>query len=194
MPLPIPDLQRQLMHTRTISIAAYLRADQCWDLEAHITDIKTHDAKMAFGVRPAGIPIHDLWLRLTIDSQFLIVAAHAAAEQIPFPGFCADIHPAYSEKLVGKSLQQGFRRTLQESLGGVLGCTHLTELAQVLPTAAMQAMAGVPTAKDEARVEPEKEHKQPFHIDNCHAMRADGAAVAKFYPRWASKTTSPLVE
>lgn len=186
------------MHTRNISVAAYLRADQCWDLEAHITDIKTHDAHLAFGVRAAGVPIHDLWLRITIDQQFLILSAHAAADNIPFPGYCANIHPQYQEKLQGKSLRHGFRQTLQESLGGVLGCTHLTELAQVLPTAALQAMAGV--VKNDADDEQQagvpnekgrsKESKQPFHIDNCHAMRADGEAVAKFYPRWAKKNIS----
>lgn len=177
MPLPSPDPSRQLRHTRSITVVAYTRADGCLDLDAHITDIKAQDAHLSSGVRPAGVPIHDLWLRITIDSQLVIVAAVAAADDIPFPGFCAQIHPSYQQKLIGKSLRQGFRQALQADFGGVLGCTHLTELAQILPTAAIQALAGDKrTAENEAR--------RPFHIDQCNAMRADGEAVARFYPRW----------
>ena len=32
---------------------------------------------------------------------------------------------------------------------------------------------------------------QPFQIDRCHAMRADGAAVAQYYPRWAVPPAGP---
>lgn len=177
MPLTSPDPQRQLRHTRSITVAAYTRADGNLDLDAHITDIKPHDMQLTSGLRPAGVPIHDLWLRVTVDQQFVIVAAQAAADSIPFPGFCNEVHPAY-EKLVGMSLLHSFRQNLQASFGAVAGCTHLTELAQVLPTAAIQARA------DERRAQVESGEK-PFQIDRCYAMRAEGAAVAQFYPRWA---------
>lgn len=183
MPLSSPEQERQLRHTRTIKVAAYARIDGQWDLDAQITDVKAQDAYYTTGVRSAGVPIHDLWLRVTIDPQFIITKAQAAADDMPFPNFCTEAHPAY-EKLVGLSLMQGFRHHLQAVLGGVLGCTHLTELAQVLPTAAIQAMAGDKKMPENI---PETQLKRPFHIDRCYAMRVDGAAVAQFYPRWAVK-------
>lgn len=183
MPLSSPDQERQLRHTRTITVAAYARTDGQWDLDAHLTDIKAQEAYYSTGMRPAGGAIHDLWLRITIDNNFTITQAEAAADDMPFPGYCTEAHPSY-KKMIGLSLMQGFRHNLHASLGGVLGCTHLTELAQIFPTAAIQAMAGDNKTQEKNA---ESNSKRPFHIDRCYAMRIEGAAVAQFYPRWAVK-------
>lgn len=183
MPLSLSNVPRVLKHTRAITVEAYARDDGLWDLEAHITDIKTRDVQLMSGQRLAGQPWHDLWLRITIDTQLLIVAAEAASDSVPYPGHCQTITPQY-QSLVGVSLVHGFRKQLQQRLGGVLGCTHLTELAQVLPTAAIQAFAGEVT---KLRTGDDQETSRPFQIDRCHAMRSDGAAVAQYYPRWVSK-------
>ncbi len=183
MPLPASHSARVLKHTRSITVEAFLREDGLWDLDAHITDIKTRDGQLISGLRPAGVPWHDLWLRITIDTSLNIVAAEAASEQVPYPGYCQTITPDY-QQLVGLSLIQGFRQQLQQRLGGIAGCTHLTELAQVFPTAAIQAFAG---EVRKLRQENDNDATRPFQIDSCHAMRSDGPAVANYYPRWVSK-------
>jgi hypothetical protein len=88
------------------------------------------------------------------------------------------------------SLLKHFRLHLKDRLSGVLGCTHLTELAQVLPTAAIQAFAddvmeNRTTAQSNALAA-----ERPYELDRCHALRTDGPAVAKYYPRWALKVVS----
>jgi hypothetical protein len=97
------------------------------------------------------------------------------------------IAPAYKQ-LVGLSLMKGFRAGLKERLSGVLGCTHLTELAQVLPTAAIQAFAN-DVIKTRDGADDLLPHR-PFQIDKCHGLRADGPAVAMYYPRWVAKAAS----
>jgi hypothetical protein len=187
MPLSQPISRRALKHTRTIQVEAFARDDGLWDIDAHITDIKTRDAKLASGVRPAGTPMHDLWLRLTIDTELTIVDAEAVSNAVPYPTYCDTIGPAY-KKLVGLNLLKGFRHGLKERLSGKEGCTHLTELAQVLPTAAIQAFAGeVIDTRDGASTD--EQSQRPFQLDRCHALRLDGPAVAKYYPRWAVKPT-----
>jgi hypothetical protein len=131
-------------------------------------------------VRQAGAPIHDLWLRLTIDTNLNVVDAEASSEAVPYVGYCDTIGPAY-KKLIGLNLLKGFRHGVKERLGGTAGCTHLTELAQVLPTAAIQAFAG------EVIVTRNEQEQKPFQLDRCHALRTDGEAVAKYYPRWVAK-------
>jgi hypothetical protein len=77
-------------------------------------------------------------------------------------------------------------------LAGTAGCTHLTELSSILPTAAIQAFAGdVWSTRDSATDTPagvsghEGAHREPpFQLDRCHALRFDGEAVRRFYPRW----------
>lgn len=182
MPLSPSISRRALKHTRAIQIEAFARDDGLWDIDAHITDIKTRDAKLASGLRPAGAPMHDLWLRLTIDIQFNVLNAEAVSDAVPYPTYCDTIGSVY-QKLVGLNLLKGFRNGVKERLSGIQGCTHLTELAQVLPTAAIQAFAGeVIDTRDGADVD---QQQKPFQLDRCHALRTDGAAVAQYYPRWA---------
>ncbi len=180
MPLSPPTSPRALKHRRAIQIDAFARDDGLWDIEARISDVKTRDALLSSGARPAGSPVHDMLLRLTIDTRFFIVAAEAASEAVPYPGYCDTIGPAYA-KLVGLNLVRGFRKQLHEVLGGALGCTHITELAQILPTVAIQAFAGEVFNPYEAV----GENGRPFQLDQCHALKSDGPVVAKFYPRWA---------
>ncbi|MDC8759610.1 DUF2889 domain-containing protein [Janthinobacterium fluminis] len=194
MPLSPPVSRRALRHTRAIDVQAYARADGLWDLDARITDIKTFDTTLASGVRPGGAPLHDLHLRLTIDLNMTIVAVEAASDAVPYPGFCDTIGPAYGA-LLGLNLMKGFRHELKQRVAGIAGCTHLSELAQILPTAAIQAFANdvwsthdSATAEAKAGAKAEGAHIKPFQLDKCHALRTDGAAVAQYYPRWAVRT------
>lgn len=184
MPLS-PPVPRNLRHTRAITVEAYARDDGLWDLDAHISDVKVRDIVLASGLREGGLPVHDLKLRVTIDRDLTIVDAEAASDAVPYPGFCDTIGPAYKQ-LIGLSLMKHFRLHLKDRLSGVLGCTHLTELAQVLPTAAVQAFADdvIPAQLAGEGTTP------PFEIGRCHALRADGPAVAKYYPRWAIKAVA----
>lgn len=185
MSLSTPVSRRALRHTRAIDIQAFARDDGLWDLDAHITDIKVNDTVLASGLRPGGQPLHDLWLRITVDTQLNIVGAEAVSDAVPYPGFCDTIGPAYAA-LIGLNLMQGFRHELKQRLHGIGGCTHLTELAQILPTAAVQAFANdVWPTHDKAS--DHLPHAKPFQLDKCHALRTDGGAVAQFYPRWVVK-------
>ena len=172
---------RRHVHTRSIKVDAYARDDGLWDLEATLTDTKSRDFVLATGLRPVGEPVHDMTLTVTIDTEFNVIATRVGSRSVPYPGHCESIGPDYS-KLVGLNLLQNFRKLAQQRLGGVNGCTHLTELATVLPTAAIQAFAGeVFRSHESARA---GDDTKPSQLDRCHALRTDGPAVAQFYPRW----------
>lgn len=179
MTLPTAAPQRQLKHRRSIDVQVYSRGDGLWEVDALLVDLKTRDARLAGEVRPAGTPIHELHLRLVIDEKLTIREAGSQTTWMPYPGQCNRHDDAY-RRLVGLNLLQGFRQRLRERVGGVLGCTHLTELAQVLPTAVVQAFAGdvIDTRGDHDAA------SQPFQIDRCHALRGDGPVVQTHYPRW----------
>ncbi len=176
MPLPPPPAPRTLTHTRGIRFEGYRRADGLWDLEAHLQDVKPQDYLLASGTRPAGVPVHDLWIRLTIDRRYNVVAAAACSDAVPYQGFCDTIAPDYA-KVVGLNLMHGFRKALAERFGGVRGCSHLTELLAHFPTVALQTFAG------EARDNEDRGHK-PFQLDRCHALDTHGEGVRRYYPKW----------
>ena len=173
MPLP-PTVEREHLHTRSIEIRGYKRADGLYDVEGHLVDTKPFDFKLAAGLRPAGQPIHDMWLRITVDRELKIVDAAASMDGMPYIGDCDRIVPAY-RKLVGLAIRPGYNQKVKELLAGVRGCTHITELAGALATAAFQTMAG-------QRLQPSEQ--RPFQLDKCHALESRQPAVARYYPKW----------
>lgn len=175
MPLPPASSPRKLLHARYIDVQAFQREDGLVDLDTHLIDVKPEDTPLTAGVRSAGLPIHDMWLRLTVDSHYDVVAVEARSDAVPYTGYCDTIGPAY-RALVGTNLLKGFRAAVRTRLGNTLGCTHLSELAAVVPTAAVQAMAGGSSHRDPAA--------RPFQIDRCHAMASDGPGVLRYYPKW----------
>ena len=179
MALPTAATSRELKHRRCIDVQIYARGQGLWEVDARISDVRTGDTRMAAGMLPAGSPIHDMLLRLVVDEQFNIIEAGAETSAMPYPGECNSYGDVYA-RLVGLNLMRGFRQAVKERLGGIQGCTHITELTQVLPTAVVQAFAGevLDTRGDAA------DSTQPFQIDRCHALRADGLAVKTYYPRW----------
>ena len=139
MPLT-PPVQRERLHTRSVVGDGYRRSDGMFDLEARLVDTKSHPYRLMSGVREPGEPIHDLWIRVTIDRDCTIHAVDASMPSIPYPDGCERGEAAY-QKLVGANLLHGFRRLVTDRLGGVHGCTHLTEVVGTLPTLAVQMFA-----------------------------------------------------
>jgi hypothetical protein len=176
MPLPIPDVERELRHTRRVRYEGYRRADGRWDIEAHLTDVKNHDFHLKTGVRRAGQPVHDMWLRITIDRAFNVLDAVACSDAVPYSGGCEQAPPLYA-KLVGLNLLKEFRKNVLERLGGVRGCTHITEMLADLPTAAIQTFAG-------EMPEERADGARPFQLDQCIALETSGETVRQWYPRW----------
>jgi hypothetical protein len=183
MPLSTVDqVSRVRKHSRSVRFEGYARADGLWDIEAHLTDIKPQDYALAPGVRPAGSPVHDMWIRITIDRRMNIIGAQACADAVPYPSYCDAIAPDYSA-VVGMNLMRGFRKELHERFGALRGCTHVTELLSQFPSAAIQLFAGEQRDNYD-------DGTKPFHLDRCHALDTAGEAVRLYYPRWrrAAKT------
>ncbi len=174
MALPQPTAKREPLHRRTIEIRGYRREDGLFDIEGHLLDSKDVDFRLAAGLRKAGEPIHGMWLRITVDRALTIVDAEACTEAMPYAGECDRIAPDY-RKLIGLAIRPGYQQRVKELLGGVRGCTHITELAGSLATAAFQTFAGQGISDPE---------RKPFQLDRCHALAVTSPAVAKYYPRW----------
>jgi hypothetical protein len=178
MSLPAAAPQRQLKHRRQFDIQVYARGNGLWEVDATLSDVKTQPVQLASATREAGSPIHEMQLRLVINERLDVLEAGSQTRWMPYDGICDNHGDAYG-RLVGLNLMRGFRKAALERLHGVQGCTHLTELALVLPTAVLQAFAG-----DVLDTRGEHGDQVPFQIDRCHALRSDGEAVRLHYPRW----------
>ena len=185
MPLSAP-VPRQLLHRRVVQCWGYQREDGLWDIEGRMVDTKTY----AFpnedrgGAIEAGEPLHDMWLRLTVDDQFRIHEVEARTDGSPF-GLCPAITARYRQ-LVGVRVGPGWSLKLKELFGGVNGCTHMTELLGPVATTLFQTLYGRRYDQEDAK--PPEQRIPPPVLDTCHALASDSPVVKK---RWPQAYTGP---
>ncbi|HLI11056.1 MAG TPA: DUF2889 domain-containing protein [Alphaproteobacteria bacterium] len=174
--------ERELLHTRRVECRGYQRSDGLWDIEGHLIDLKSYtwQSDDRGEVRP-GEPLHEMWLRLTIDEDLLIRAVEAASDYSPFRA-CPAVVPHFAA-LEGLRIGPGWRKKVRELLGGTKGCTHLVELLTPLATTAYQTIYSARARR--AQKEP---GRKPDHIDTCHALASDGEVVKRYWPSFYTGT------
>lgn len=187
MPLP-QSAPRKLIHTRAITCKGYERVDGLWDIEAHLVDTKTylHTRRHGGRERRPGEPVHNMWLRVTIDLDMKIHDAAAVTDDGPYL-YCGDIAPNF-KSLAGLTIGPGWRKAIAERVGGVKGCTHLVELLGPLGTTAFQAT----NRARQARSAGKPFTKKPYQLNSCHVYQDDAPAVLERWPQFYTgpKTTS----
>ncbi len=181
---------RAPMHERKITCSGYLRDDGLWDVEGHLIDTKGYDFEnYERGTIGTGDHVHEMWLRLTVDDDYLIHNVEAVTDHAPF-AICPTITSAF-ESLAGLKIAPGWNRKARQLVGGVKGCTHLVELLGPLGTTVLQTVRRDrnPHTKDQrsagdASFESGQSRTRPRIIDTCHALKADGEAVKQMWPEF----------
>ena len=139
-----------MLHQRDITLRGYEREDGLFDIEGHITDVKTYS--LGTKERPgfaAGEPVHDMWLRVTISAAMEIREVTTTMDSTPY-NYCLGAAPNM-QRLVGLRIGKGFMKEMTARLGGAEGCTHLRELLQPICTVAFQTInRGAPKAKTDS--------------------------------------------
>ena len=182
--MPLPEASpRKHLHTRAIHYQGYEREDGLWDIEAHMTDVKSYEFSNNWrGTVAVGEPLHEMLLRLTIDDNFEIRDVEAATENSPFK-MCPDIAPNY-KALIGITMGPGWRKAIRTKVGGTEGCTHLTELLFPMATVAMQTIWPVKAQRRKKTVEDQSSSRRPPILDTCHAWATDSPVVRDNAPKF----------
>lgn len=174
--IPSNHSTRRLVHTRRVECMGFERSDGLFDIEGRIRDTKAEDADLLFKTVPAGSPIHDMRIVITIDSNLLIHRIEAHTDSSP-SRFCLEINKAYAS-LEGVTIGAGFMKEVKSRLSGPKGCTHLTELLGPIATTAIQTLMGwrKAPAKGESADTAGSARVHPM-VDTCYAWRAGGDVV-----------------
>jgi len=180
MPLS-PPVAREHFHTRTYEFQGYRRADRLWDIEGRIVDRKTY----AFdneerGHVEAGVPVHEMAIRITIDNKLTVRAIEATTEHSPFR-MCGGIVPNY-QAMVGVRVGPGWRQAIKARLGGPAGCTHMSELLMAMATPCYQTVFPILAREHRAKTGESEDGIWPGLVDTCHAYAADSPLVEKWLP------------
>ena len=188
-------VKREPMHTRRIEVQGFLREDGLLDVDARLVDTKPYTfANDESGEVPAGRPLHEMLVRMTVDDRLTIVACEAVT-----------LHGPYAEcgggaktmgVLVGLALKAGFIKAANERLRGALGCTHIREMLQQIATVAHQTMWPV-RERARARELAEAQRRDPTLVvratpgeddgsirllNTCFAYSSRGAVVRQRWP------------
>ena len=180
--MPLPNAApRKLLHNRDIVCQGYEREDGLWDIEGCLVDTKSYSfTNQERGVVSAGAPVHHMTIRLTIDADMVIHAALAASDATPF-GACAAVTEGFTA-LVGLRIGPGWRLAVRERMGGVKGCTHLTDmLLGPLSVTAYQTIGPSRATKG-------KGDGRPPLLNSCHAFASDGAVTKRAWPEFYTGT------
>jgi len=178
---------RTLLHSRRTVYDGYARSDGLFDIEAKLLDTRTH--RMSFMVgpdRPAGEPLHQMGLRVTVDADLIIRQVESLIDR-GYVSECLDIALAYTQ-LTGLKIGQGFASAIRALFAGRAGCTHMTEMLIPLATVAMQTVW--------AQQEVEWQHggpkpvfygkpdARPAVMESCYAFRSDGQVMRVRWPKF----------
>lgn len=184
-----PPSPRRHINTRRIECEGYRRDDGLLDIEARLVDKKARAYREDVrGIRQPNEPVHEMQLRLTVNKAMVVLGIEIQSVSAPFPT-CLRPAPDVG-KLVGKSLAKGWRRAVEEALGGVKGCTHVRELLRCAATSAFQTFyswpeVGQPVARPSGSG---GQKDRSRFIDSCMGWAADGEIVATFYPQLHRKS------
>ncbi len=181
MALP-PAAPRKLSHTRTVTYRGYDREDGLWDIEAELTDVKPYTFEVP-NERPfpADEAIHHLSIRVTLDDNMVIHDIVTSMDRIPHAE-CSGA-PVNMYKFKGLRMGAGWRKLINEHLGGTAGCTHLREMLFNMATAAFQTLPSGQWHRRELRSENHPPVQEPvFFLNQCHSWAYDSPTVQRSYP------------
>lgn len=169
---------REIIHTREIKSCGFKRQDGLWDIEAHLTDMKAYEFSNSWrGTVAPGEPVHDMWIRLTLDDDLYIRGIEASSDSTPYE-LCPKVTEHF-KTLVGIKIAPGWNREVKKRVGGVQGCTHLVELLGVIATVAFQTIFSLREEDIMASGD-----KKPPMLNSCHAWAENSPIVKEQYPSW----------
>jgi hypothetical protein len=183
------ECERELAHTRQITCRAFRRRDGLWEIEAVLVDEKAEEVpfRSRAPVRP-GEAMHDMKIGFLIDRDYTIRDVQARMRAAPWPD-CPASADRYSQ-LIGLRIGPGFRRKVQELVGGENGCTHLTDLITQVGNTYMQASWPERVAA-QTRIDSNPRHwPDPgavAFVGGCHAWRRGGNTLQREYPELADE-------
>lgn len=177
MPLTDPS-PRRAIHQRQIDMKAYARDDGLFDVEARLVDTKPFAFRRFASTTswPAGEPLHDLRIRLTVDARLVVRAVEASSDATPF-AVCKGAEDTLAV-LVGERIARGWSGRVKELLRGAASCTHLMEMLIPLGTAALQGIGAVQRQQQGDDIA-----GSTGKIDSCYAYARHGEVVQRLWPQ-----------
>jgi hypothetical protein len=166
--MPLPDSgPRRPLHNRAIRFEGFIREDGLWEVEGFLIDQKPYDFHNYREVlHPAGQPVHDIGVRVTLNDAQEVVDIHATLDASPYA-----------------TCGSGWKETVRAKLPQRLACTHLNELLIALATVVFQTRGFGKTPQGTSPLRTLRESgEHPFFVGKCLSWRQDSDTVREVFP------------
>ena len=176
------NVKRKLLHNRNISLKGYIREDDLFEIEAELLDTKNYNFQNHDrGIIKKNEPIHQMKIKLVIDENLFVIDAEAKTENSPY-SICKNANSNF-KKIIGLQIKSGWKREITKLIGGVNGCTHITELLSSVATAAFQTIYPYKSKQKKENKTPLSQNK-PLLLGTCHAFNTKSEVVKRLWPNW----------
>jgi hypothetical protein len=172
---------REEMHLRRIAFRGFRRSDGLLEVQAQLTDQKTHDFEPFSGGKHvvAGDAIHDHGLHVVFDSDMVIREVSTAIRAHPYPE-CAGGGETL-QAMVGVRIGRGWSSEVRNRLPSDDTCTHIKEMLIPLASAAYQTIYSVRSGHAD-NSDAIDANGRPRKIDSCYAYSAKRGIVERHWP------------
>lgn len=187
--LPPSNKSRVSSHLREVAVESFECEDDTIELELRLVDQKRFGfVDRERGAREPGDPVHGINVRICINRNLEVLNIETDLEFMPF-SYCQG-GATNASKLIGKSLDRGWRRSVREALGTTHGCTHLAELLCLAPTVAFQTTAiSLATAGRAIGADDAGQTEPPFFIGGCYSWAPNSPVTEKYFPQFRAGVT-----
>ena len=173
-------ITREEIHHRRIDMRGFRRSDGLFEVQAHLTDRKTHDfVKPADGrTVPARAAVHDMSVALVFDKDMIVREVQTSMDAFPYrtcPGGGDSL-----QSLIGLRIGAGWNTEVRKRLPSADTCSHLKELLSPMASAAYQTMTSVLSGLLDER----DSTGRPVKIGQCHAYGPTRDLVKTLWPEF----------
>ena len=178
------NLNKAPLHNRNIFLRGFINKDNLFEIEAELIDTKHYNVpNKDRGDILKGEPIHHMKIKCIIDKEMTIIFASALTLKGPF-NICKYANKNFN-KLVGIKIKSGWKKEALKVIGGLKGCTHISELLSPIATTAFQTIEGYKSQKNrKIKKLNDTKNKKPKLIGTCHAFNPKGEVVKRIWPEW----------
>ena len=180
-----PPVARREVHHRQIHCRGFARDDGLYDIEGTLIDTKPTLLALKSKDVPAGEPIHQMRVVLTIDRERLILDARAHSDATPYAS-CHEVEDRYRQ-LIGLRIEPGFVPQVKRLFRGVAGYTHMTELIAPMASTAFQVLWA---EVEFDTVDDKSSERRTSPLGTCHALRLDGQVIRTYFPQFLQESSS----
>ena len=176
--------KRTPLHNRNIFLRGFINENNLFEIEAELVDTKHYDVpNNDRGNILKGEPIHHMKIKCIIDKDKTIIFASALTLKGPFK-VCKYANRNFG-KLAGIKIKPGWKKEALKIIGGLKGCTHISELLSPIATTAFQTIEGYKSQNNrEIKNINHRKDEKPALIGTCHAFNPKGEIVKRIWPKW----------